>query len=161
MNQGSSKSLLPLVEILIAIGIFAIAVVLTLQLFLLASFLGHKTEDTARAIFEVQTVAENIKSIKTDAEMDKYLKGELKLDDNMTLYYDKEWNMISGADNAVYKLKIDMSISDDYKSGSLYDFKLELHKIEAYPFIDKKKLEKDEEYKPLLVSVNASKFIVK
>jgi hypothetical protein len=164
MDQGSSKSLLPLVEILIAIGIFAIAVVLTLQLFLLASFLGHKTADTARAIFEVQTVAENIKSMKTDAEIENYIKTDLGGDVSdkakYILYYDEEWHIMNGANDATYMLKVDMS-KVTYSSGGLYNFALDLYKIKAYPFIDDKKLEKDETYIPLLVSINASKFIVK
>jgi len=165
MNQGSSKSLLPLVEILIAIGIFAIAVVLTLQLFLLASFLGQKTADTARAIFEVQNIAENIKSIKTDAEMENFIKNDLNgiisdtVNANFNLYYDEEWNRISGVIDATYMLKIDMG-KTAYNSGGLYNFTLDLYKIDAYPFIDEKKLEKDADYIPLLVSIDASKFII-
>ena len=74
-SHTGSKALLPLVEIIISIGIFAIAVVLTLQLFLLAKFLGNKTSDTARAIFEIQNIAENIKLLKTNEEIEDYLKN--------------------------------------------------------------------------------------
>jgi len=157
MNQGSSKSLLPLVEILISIGIFAIAVVLTLQLFLLAKFLGNKTADTARAIFEIQNVAENIKTMKTEAEMEKYIINDLN---GYILYYDGNWNSVSGEKEAVFVLKIDMN-KVEYDSGGLYNFVLDLYKTDSYPFIDEKKLEKDENYIPLLASVNASKFILK
>lgn len=160
MNQGSSKSLLPLIEILISIGIFAISVVLTLQLFLLARFLGEKTSDTARAIFEVQNIAENIKAIKTDADMGNYIADELNGGMNYTLYYDYGWNIVGSEDEAEYMMKIDMDV-DTYNTGGLYKFKLDMYKIEAYPFIDDKKLENDENYIPLLVSVDASKFIKK
>ena len=169
MNE-SSKSLLPLVEILISIGIFAIAVVLTLQLFLLSSFLGHKTADTARAIFEVQNIAENIKSIKTEAEMEDYIKTDLnggiieEFDDNMNMYYsvyyDGGWNVTGSPDDAAYHLRIDMS-RVTYSSGNLYNFVLELYKTDAYPFIDDKKVEQNENYIPMLVSIDASKFIIK
>ena len=156
MNRGSSKSLLPLVEILVSIGIFAIAVVLTLQLFLLARFLGEKTSDTARAIFEVQNIAETIKTMKTDAEMENYIKEELN--GATVLYYDYKWNPVNSEDEAEYFIKIDMS-KDAYNTGGLYKFKLDMYKIEAYPFIDDNKAEEDENYIPLLVSVNAGKFI--
>jgi len=155
---GSSKSLLPLVEILISIGIFAIAVILTLQLFLLASFLGTKTSDTAKAIFEVQNVAENIKTMKTDAEMDNYINNELN---GGVIYYDKDWNNVGiGENEAKYILKITQE-KDEYSSGGLYRFSIELYKTEPYPFIDDKKSEKDENYIPVLVTVEASKFILK
>jgi hypothetical protein len=168
MNRGSSKSLLPLVEILISIGIFSIAVVLTLQLFLLARFLGEKTSDTARAIFEVQNIAETIKTIKTDAEMENYITEELNGsitgagEQNMyyTLFYDFEWNRAGSEAEAEYTMKIDMS-RDTYNTGGLYKFKLSMYRIEAYPFIDDVKVENDENYTPLLISVDASKFIKK
>ena len=168
MNQGSSKSLLPLVEILISVGIFAIAVVLTLQLFLLAGFLGHKTADTARAIFEVQNVAENIKSMKTDAEMESFIKNEIggelpedmSVHTNYVIYYDADWNNAGGAGGATYMLRIAMD-KTAYNSGGLYNFILNLYKIDAYPFIDDKKIEKNKDYIPELVSINACKFIVK
>ena len=161
MNGGSSKSLLPLVEILISIGIFAIAVILTLQLFLLANFLGNKTSDTAKAIFEVQNVAENIKAMKTDAEIENYINTELNGEFSAYyLYYDEDWNIVGNVENAAYNLKLIMEIDETYNSGSLYKFKIDLYKTEPYPFIDDKKLEKDENYIPVLVSIDASKFII-
>ena len=164
MNQGSSKSLLPLVEILIAIGIFAVAVGLTLKLFLLASFLGHKTADTAMAIFEVQTVAERIKSINTSEKLADYINNELKLDESNILYYDENWKKTDNKNEAVYMMKItsDTKISSS-SHAVLFEAVLDFYKIGPYPFIDDKKiekLEKDEEYNPLLASVNASKFIL-
>ena len=157
MNGGNSKSLLPLVEILISIGIFAIAVILTLQLFLLAKFLGNKTSDTAKAIFEIQNVAENIKTMETDAEIENYIQSEIT---NDVIYYDKDWNIVGSIEKATYNLKVDMEIDDTYSSGNLYKFKLDLYKIEPYPFIDEKKVEKDGDYIPLLVSIEANKFIL-
>jgi len=129
MNGGSSKSLLPLIEILISIGIFAIAVVLTLQLFLLAKFLGNKTSDTAKAIFEVQNIAENIKTMKTDAEIEDYIKNELN---GGIVYYDENWNIIESEKESVYSLQITMKM-DAYNSGGLYKFQIELYKKEPYP----------------------------
>ena len=157
MNGESSKSLLPLVEILISIGIFAIAVILTLQLFLLASFLGHKTSDTAKAIFEVQNVAETIKTMKTDAEIENYINGELG---GGIVYYDGDWNIINNKEEAEYNLEIIIETDSSYNSGELYKFNLNLYKIHPYPFIDDKKIEKDENYIPVLVSVDANKFIL-
>jgi len=166
MNQGSSKSLLPLVEILISVGIFAIAVVLTLKLFLLASFLGHKTADTARAIFEVQNIAENIKSMKTDAEIENFIKneigGEMPNDAEhiiYVIYYDADWN-VAVEKGATYNLRIDL-MKQTFSASSMYYFTLDLYKNDAYAFIDDKKTEKNKDYTPLLVSINASKFIVK
>jgi hypothetical protein len=152
MNKGSSKSLLPLVEILIAVGIFAVAVVLTLQLFFLASFLGDKTSDTAKAMFEVQLVAENIKSMGSAGEIEEYVKD--------VLYYDENWNKIPGEGGAAFMLRINTE-KDEYRSGGLlYKFKLEFYKTSAYPVIDETRLGENKDYIPLLVSVDASKFVL-
>jgi len=164
MNRGSSKSLLPLVEILISIGIFAVAVVLTLQLFLLARFLGDKTSDTAMAIFEVQNVAESIKSMKTGAELEKYISEDLgaaESDGGYILYYNSSWDITGDTDEAQYILKISDMGKDAYDSGSLYKFKLDFYKFAAYPFIDNNKLAENPDYIPLLVSVDANKFMEK
>jgi len=164
MNGGNSKSLLPLVEILISIGIFAVAVVLTLQLFLLASFLGDKTSDTAMAIFEVQNVAETIKSMQSVAELEKYMSGELNASDSYDgciIYYDSNWSITASADSAFFMMKITDRGREDYYSGSLYKFTLDFYRAEAYPFIDERKLSEDKTYIPLLVSVDANKFIKK
>jgi hypothetical protein len=157
MGGGNSKSMLPLVEILVSIGIFAVAVILTLQLFLLSSFLGHKTSDVAKAIFEAQSVAENIKAMQTGAKIEDYFEDELN---GGVVYWDGEWEIISEEKNAVYKLEIKMD-KTGMNSGSLYSFVLDLYKTEPYPFIDDKKLEKDKDYIPALVSFDTSKFIIK
>jgi type II secretory pathway pseudopilin PulG len=156
MNQGSSKSLLPLVEILISIGIFAIAVVLTLQLFLLAKFWGNKTSDTARAIFEVQNVAENIKSMQTEKDIENYIANKLN---RGIIYYDGGWNIVDGESDAVYKMKIYISTAE-YGSGSLYSFVLDFYRTEDYPFINNKNTDESKDKIPLLVSVDASKLIL-
>jgi len=160
-NQGSSKSLLPLVEIIVSIGIFSVAIVLTLHLFLLAKFLGDKTSDTARAIFEIQNVAESIKLLKSDAEIKDYMEnGVGNTDENglYNLYYDGEWKRVDFASNAVFVMKIDVS-EDNYSAGEVYNFNLDLYKSEPYPFINDKNVKADENYKPLLASVNTSNFV--
>ena len=162
MSGESSKSLLPLVEILISIGIFAVAVVLTLNVFLLAKFLGDRTSDTARAIFELQNVAENIKTMETDAEMESYIKNELNGDISdgvYILYYDEHWSLINGGEKAAFSMKIEMD-RDAYDSGGLYRFRLDFYKMEPYPFINEKQVAKDPDFVPMLASVNASKFIL-
>ena len=160
-NQGSSKSLLPLVEIIISIGIFAVAIVLTLQLFLLAKFLGDKTSDTARAIFEIQNVAENIKLLKSEAEIKEYMEtgaGNSGGNGPYNLYYDGEWKRVGSSSDAVFVMKIDMN-KDNYAAGCVYNFKLDLYKSEPYPFINDKNVKADKDYKPLLASVNTSSFL--
>ena len=157
--NNQSKSLLPLVEILISTGIFAIAVVLTLQLFLLAKFLGIKTSDSADAILKVQHIAETMKLFETDSEIDYFLGSEMINTGNVyNLYYDINWQLVNNIDEAVFITDIYIEKSGE-SAGSLYKYSINLYKTEPYPFIDDKKTEQDAQYKPLLASVSAGKFI--
>ena len=167
-NQGSIKTLLPLVEIIISIGIFAVAVALTLQMFLLAKFLGEKTSDTAMAIFEIQNTAEDIKLLKTDAEIENYIKNDVgNPDENgmYNLYYNGGWQRVELYSDAVFIMKISMN-KDNYVKGELYNFDLALYKSNPYPFTDDKNIKNiknaknDENYVPLLASVATSSFII-
>jgi len=147
--------MLPLVEILVSIGIFAVAVVLTLQLFLLSKFLGDKTSDVAKAIFEAQGVAENFKAMRTGAEIEDYFRDGLN---GGTVYYDGGWEKTDSAENTAYSLKVTKEM-DGYGPGTLYRFKIEICRTEPYPFIDDRKTEKDPDYIPVLVSFDAGKFV--
>jgi mannose-6-phosphate isomerase class I len=152
MNQR--KSLLPLIEILISTGIFAIAVILTLQLFMLARFLGFRNSDMADAILKVQYVAETLKSLQNNEEMDEFLND---LENDMKIYYDINWERTGNTGEAVYVIEIQEESQGN--TGSLYLYEINLYKIEPYPFINDKALEQNPQYRPLLASINAGKFI--
>jgi len=163
MNQR--KSLLPLIEILISTGIFAIAVILTLQIFMLAKFLGNRTSDTADAILKVQHVAETLKSFESEDDIIYFIKNETIQTINTSnpqlygeiisnIYYDKNWQQTDNADEAVYITEIYMD-----KQGGVYLYSVNLYKIEPYPFINDRLVQKDPQYRPLLASINAGKFI--
>jgi|GEM_PF-1090628 len=160
-SYKSSKSLFPLAEIIIAIGIFAIAVVLTLQMFFLAKFLGDKTSDTAAAICEIQNVAESIKLLKTNAEITDYMNnsiGNFNADGSYNLYYGEDWKSVDSLLDVMFVMKIAVQ-KDNYTAGILYKFNLELYKSKPYPFINDKNVKVDKNYKPVLASVNTSDFV--
>jgi len=155
--NNERKSLLPLIEILISTGIFAIAVILTLEIFMLAKFLGIRTSDTADAILQVQHVAETIKSCRSNEEMGEFLDS---LEKNMQIYYDINWERTHDFNKAVYFIEIkDKSENLDNSAGSLYENTISLYRIEPYPFINKRAVVKEPDYKPLLASVRVAKFI--
>ncbi len=160
MDIGDSKrTLLTLIEIIISICIFAIATVLTLQLFLYARFLTDKTSDTAAAIFEIQNIAEEVKLLSTVKEAQYFMEEDLSAsnDSFVTLYYDKDWKRTIAAEG-LYFMNITIERTE-YKRGDLYGFNLDLYKKEPYPFIDNKHTEKDEDYIPHLASITANKFV--
>ena len=150
--NNERKALLPLIEILISTGIFAIAVILTLQIFMLAKFLGIRTSDTADAILKVQHVAETIKSCGSDEEMGDFLGS---LEQSMQIYYDVNWERTHDLNEAVYFIQI----YDRNSAGSLYESEINLYRLEPYPFVNDKAVQENPDYKPLLASVSVAKFI--
>jgi len=153
--NNERKALLPLIEILISTGIFAIAVILTLQIFMLARFLGIRTSDTADAILKVQYVAETIKSTQTNEEMGEFLDT---LEQYMQIYYDINWERTHDWNKAVYFIQIyGSSVGED--AGAFYESEISLYRIEPYPFINDRIVQENPDYMPLLASINVGKFI--
>ena len=153
--NNERKALLPLIEILISTGIFAIAVVLTLQIFMLAKFLGDRNSDTADAILKVQYIAETIKAAKADEDMSAYLSN---FESYVHLYYDINWNQTHNIDTAVYIIVLN-SDKQEQGTGYLYEYDINLYKIEPYPFINDRIVRENPDYRPLLASITAAKFI--
>jgi hypothetical protein len=162
--DNHSKSLLPLIEILISTGIFAIAVVLTLQIFMLSKFLGYQTSDTADAILKVQHIAETIKSFQSSSEIDDFLENDTvkgkEAEDFYHVYYDVNWNQTDNFEEAVYITDIYIEDKSAGEAGTMYKYSISLYKIEAYPFINDRHTEANPNYRPLLASVNSGKFTV-
>jgi hypothetical protein len=165
--NNERKALLPLIEILISTGIFAIAVILTLQIFMLARFLGNRTSDMADAILKVQYVAETIKAFQSVDEIDKFFENETiqttgAINTRLSLsgatiyniYYDINWRQADSADGAVFVTEIYIELQ-----GSVYLYSIDLYKIEPYPFINDRIVQEDPQFRPLLASINAGKFI--
>jgi hypothetical protein len=180
--MSERKSLLPLIEILISVGIFAVAVILTLQIFMLARFLGFRTSDTADAILEVQRIAETIKSFQSGDEISSFFANEavnpgieIVVDSGALFsaysgamqeyelsvwnkFYDGNWQRTDDLDEAVYIADIIMAEADEY-AGVLYLFEIRLSKIEPYPFINDRIVEQNPQFRPQLASISAGKFI--
>ena len=154
--NNERKSLLPIIEILISTGIFAIAVIWTLQIFMLAKFLGIRTSDTADAILKVQYVAETIKSCRSDEEIGEFLDS---LEQNMQIYYDRNWERTRDFNKAVYFIQIYGGSDNLGAVSSFYKNTISLYKIEPYPFINDKLVREDPDYKPLLATISVAKFI--
>ena len=168
--NNQKKALLPLLEILISTGIFAVAVILTLQMFMLARFLGNRTSDTADAILKVQNVAETLKSFRSGDDIYNFLENETVMTGKTesifssyveiayNIFYDINWRQVGSADEAVYIIYVRPERQEQY-AGILYMFDISLYKAEAYPFINDRIVEQDPQYKPLLAAISVGKFI--
>jgi len=103
-----SKTLISLIEIIVSVIIFAVIVVLTLQMFVHAGLLNKNNTDKTKAVCEVQIIAESIKSCADINEIEKYI-DHIK-------YYD-----------GGYMLKTEMTDKLEYDSGCLYKFKIDFY----------------------------------
>jgi hypothetical protein len=127
--------------------------------------LGNKTSDTARAAIEAGNAAENIKSMRTAAQIERYIEDFTPAQEDggeaYYRYFDGGWNVIGGADGAEFFMRIGKSTdSGSYASGDFYRFSIGVYRTSAYPFIDDNKVKEDENYIPLLVLVETGRFIL-
>ena len=155
MDKGASKSLLPLIEIIVSVSIFSFAAVLALQMFMMAHFLSRKTSDIAEAMVEVQNLAETLKSYDRMSEYDKFVltlpeQGHKAI--SFTAYeYDAEWNAANG-DSPAYRLIMTAEELSYSSSGKLMQFNITVYKNEPYPFL------KDQSGNIALAEVTLTKF---
>ena len=85
---------MPMIELILVIGIFAVISVFLVQMFMGTSRLQDKANDISRALIQAQTIAEQIKNSASIGETAKLL--EMDNFDNSSLhyciYYDSNWN---------------------------------------------------------------------
>lgn len=158
IESKNSKAILPLIEIIIALIIFVIAALITLQLFFLARFMGNKTKDRARAILEVQNIAEEIKAqdsaVGIEAIISSWEEGEIQ--DTRYLNFSADWE-VGGEDFQMY-IKINR---ENIADRCVYTFDIYVYKFESYPFIDDKYKGMDYRSRPFTEEVHVVKFVKK
>lgn len=116
-ESKSSSAKMPMLEIVITIGIFAIISVFIVELFLSANTIQTRARDKSKAVILAETIAETMKSakdfkeaakelnlIETTGKIKKHQNGNVQIseidegtkgEDCVTVYtghYDKEWN---------------------------------------------------------------------
>ena len=94
-----NKALLPLMEQLIMILVFALAAALCLRGFTLASRFSHRQENQNQAVLKVQNAAELLKASSGDFSATALqLQGTLS-DTSIVVFYDSEWQTISSSED--------------------------------------------------------------
>lgn len=158
IESKSSKAILPLIEIIISLIIFIIAAIITLQLFFLARFMGDKTKDRARAILEVQNIAEEIKALDSVKVIEDILNSfeDGDIEDIKYINFSEGW--IPGGSEFQMAVRIN---KDDIADRRLYTFDITVYKLEPYPFIDDKYKDMDYKDRPFSETVRVVKFVNK
>ena len=97
MIRGRSASSLFLIELIIAIGFFAVASAVCLQLFVRARLVSIQSADLSRATLAAQSAAEAFRGCG--------LLGGQEDDGAPTVWYGPDWNPC-GRENAAYRLTL-------------------------------------------------------
>lgn len=129
MSQKKSvRAGAPLVELIVAIGIFALASAITLRLFLAAFYTQRQARDLNHAMLITQSTAELVKSSEDIASLAGSLETAGQLDaQTLTLGYDKEWNPTT--DDPYVTLRIVWS-----NTSGLVTADITVEKTAPYPF---------------------------
>ena len=113
-----SKSLLPLMEQLIMILVFALTSVLCLQGFAAANRMSRRQERTGRAVVLAQNAAEILKYTTGDFEQAAELLGGQIESGIWEIYYDINAHVTFVKDDAAYLLQATPSADNDPFLGS-------------------------------------------
>ncbi|MDF2533609.1 MAG: hypothetical protein K0Q65_3190 [Clostridia bacterium] len=142
-----------LVEVIIAIGVIAIASVIILQLFITAKNLNQKSEDLDKSILASTSIVELIKSGKAPGDIKANPSIEYALIDesndiiSINMYYDNKWNLIESKDtNLCYTLTAVIAPAasintKDNKASRAYA--IEVHVVKAKPYPLEKSFNKE------------------
>lgn len=116
MKEARGKAPLMLMEQVVMILVFAVAAALCVQAFVTASLMAESSEKEDHGAGIAQTVAETIKEEHGDlAQVAEQLDGEYQ-DGKLSFYYDKNWNLIPGEEEAVYEASAKMTVPGEYFS---------------------------------------------
>ena len=116
MKQERGKAPLMLMEQVVMILVFAIAAALCVQAFVTAGLMARTSEKKDRGANIAQTIAEVVKETHGDLEQaGKCLDGQF-YNEELILYYDKDWNQISEEEEAWYKASAKVTEKGEYFS---------------------------------------------
>jgi prepilin-type N-terminal cleavage/methylation domain-containing protein len=142
-----------LVEVIIAIGVIAIASVIILQLFITAKNLNQKSSDLDKSILASTSIVELIKSgeapgdIKANPSIEHALIDESNDIININMYYDDNWNLIESKDtNLFYTLTAVISPASSINSKGIKTsmaYAIEVHVFKAKPYPLEKSFNKE------------------
>ena len=159
--SNNSKSLLPLIEIIISVLIFAIASMLSLNIFLLSRDVGIKATDTSVALFQAQSVVETLKGCDTSEQMRDAIKEIFGVTDvdfsGPSIYTMKFSEQTSATPDAESKTSFTLTLQvqeQTNSAGSIYVIKADVTRNKQYFF-----LKKGTDFTPLLVSIENAKYI--
>lgn len=130
--KTSQRAGAPLVEIIIALGVFAVCSVVIVRLFLGAHFAALCSADRNQAVIRTETAIERLKSgagDKAALEAAGFTAVAAEEGEALTAYYDADWNACQPAD-ALFQLRLDWQ-----RQGGLLEGTAACSRLKNYPFL--------------------------
>ncbi len=159
-RKQSQNAKLPMLELIINIGVFAIISVFLLEMFLAANSLQQKAKDQGIAITKAETIAETIKSEEAFLEAQKDF-GFTKMWGNMTeqkdgnyqiaglsksekknttvvyvLHFNEDWEPVTEEDT--YSMLI-VPYTKNMQEGTVENYEVYAYRLKGYPSLLQKK----------------------
>jgi len=100
-----NRSLLPLMEQICMIAVFALAAALCLQSFTLANRISNDQINKDHAVIMAQNAAEVLKSVSGDFDEACAIHGGSHHGSNWYISYDGDWNPLTSRDGEVYSVQ--------------------------------------------------------
>lgn len=97
------------IELMIAVGIFALCAAICVGLFVRAEVTSRNSSDLGHAVAEARSVCECFKAASGDMDQTAALTGGTLTGDGLSIYYDSDWNPVSGGDAATYSLRLELT----------------------------------------------------
>lgn len=159
-RKQSQNAKLPMLELIISIGVFAVISVFLLEMFLAANSLQQKAKDQGIAITKAETIAETIKSADTFSETEADL-GFTKMWGKMTeqedgtyqiagldqkekkdtmvvyvLHFNEEWEPVTEEDT--YSVLV-VPYTKTMQESTVENYEVYVYRLKGYPSLLQKK----------------------
>lgn len=134
--KASQRAGAPLVEIIIALGVFAVCSVVIVRLFLGAHFAALCSADRNQAVMRTETAVELLKSGAGEPsalEAEGFTATDAKEGEALIAYYDADWHNCSAAE-AAFQLRLDWQWKDGLLEGSAA-----CARLKGYPFLEEER----------------------
>ena len=126
--NSSKTSSMPMLELIIVIGIFAICSIFLLQMFVSANIIEEKARDKSKGLLAAENVAESIKA-GSDFQKTMQSLGFSDADDSYTKFYDENWTETKETDK--YSITVFPTYSQT-ENGTLVQAELYVYRNQPY-----------------------------
>ena len=128
-TRSNSGVMLPVVELVIAIGLFTIISIFIVKFFTSANTMSRQADELSKGLIKAESAIELAKSFSPEEAAEK-LGGELndsKESKEIVVYYDKDWKATEQAKDCKYALTVLMT-GNANGNGVLWDISVMVHR---------------------------------